>query len=118
MKRSSSSTVALVTLSPKAPSRSMNSCVWLSRSQARRTRSLLSDCRALKHDLPLDPDRPQEHLVVADGDQRAVESLQRIFQFFDRGEIEMVGRLVQQQEERWPRACEDAGEACAQPFAA
>ena len=30
----------------------------------------------------------------------------------------MVGRLVQQQEERRLRACEDAGEARAQPFAA
>ena len=75
--------------------------------------------RALaQHDLPSDSDRPQKCLVVADGDQRAVESLQRIFQFLDRGEIEMVGRLVQQQEERRLRACEDAGEARAQPLAA
>ncbi len=55
---------------------------------------------------------------MADRDQRAVESLQRIFQFLDRSEIEMVGRLVQQQEERRLWACEYAGEACAQPFAA
>ena len=37
---------------------------------------------------------------MADGDQRAVESFQCIFQLFDGSEIEMVGRLVQQQEKR------------------
>jgi hypothetical protein len=53
--------------------------------------------RALKHDLPLDADRLQKGLVVAHHDQGAVESAQGVFQFLDRGEIEMVGRLVQQQ---------------------
>jgi hypothetical protein len=46
---------------------------------------------------------------VADNDQCAVESLQRILQFLDRGQIEMVGRLVQQQEERRLRTGEAAG---------
>ena len=55
---------------------------------------------------------------MADGDQRAVESLQRIFQFLDGSEIKVVGRLIQQQQERRLRAREYAGEACAQPFAA
>src|SRR5690242_20550943 len=44
-----------------------------------------------KHDLPLDSDRLQKRLVVADHDQRTVESFQRAFQFLDRSEIEMVG---------------------------
>src|SRR5947207_9612108 len=113
MTRNSPSTVALVTLSRTAPSRSTNSCVWLSRYQAARKTSLPSDCCALKQDLPFGPDRPQERLVVADHDQRAVESFQRIFQFLDRSEIEMVGRLVQQQQERRLRPREDAGEPCA-----
>ena len=55
---------------------------------------------------------------MADDDQRAVKSFQRIFQFLDGSEIEMVGRLVQQQEERRLRARENAGKACAQPLAA
>src|SRR5882757_3823278 len=118
MTRNSSSTVALVTLSRKAPSRSTNSCAWLSRRQAARTRGLLSDCCALNNDLPFDPDRPQERFVVADHDQRAIESFQCIFQFLDRSEIEVVGRLIQQQEERRPRAGEDAGETRAQALAA
>jgi hypothetical protein len=46
---------------------------------------------------------------VADHDQRAIESFQRIFQLLDRGQIEMVGRLVQQQEERRLRTGEAAG---------
>ena len=71
-----------------------------------------------QHNLPPDSDRPQECLVVADGDQRAVRSSQRIFKLLDRGEIEMVGRLVQQQEERRLRACERRGETRAQPLAA
>jgi len=37
---------------------------------------------------------------VADHDQRTVESFQRAFQFLDRSEVEMVGRLVQQQQVR------------------
>src|SRR4029450_1904366 len=90
MPRTASSTAALATASRKAPLRSTNSCP--------RMTSLPSD--HLKHDLPTDPDCPQECLVVADHDQRAVEPLQRSFQLLDRGEIEMVGRLVQQQEER------------------
>ncbi len=71
-----------------------------------------------EHDLAPDSDRLQKRLVMADGDQRAVESFQRIFQLFDGSEIEMVGRLVQQQEERRLRACEYAGEARAKPLAA
>src|SRR4051812_24749528 len=108
MTRNAASTAALATRSRKVPLRSTNSCA--------RMTSLPSDC--LKHDLPFDPDRPQERLVVADHDQCAVESFQRSFQFLDRGEIEMVGRLVEQQEERWLRTREDAGEARAQPLAA
>jgi hypothetical protein len=46
---------------------------------------------------------------VADDDQRAIESLQHILQLLDRGQIEMVGRLVQQQEERRLRTGEAAG---------
>src|SRR6185369_15752410 len=96
---------APVTRSRKAPLRSTSSCA--------RTTSLPSDC--LKRDLPFDPDRPQERFVVADHDQCTVESFQCIFQFLDGSEVEMVGRLVQQQQERRPRACEYAGEARAQP---
>ena len=55
---------------------------------------------------------------MADGDQRAVKSFQRIFELFDGSEIEMVGRFVQQQDEGRLRACEYAGEARAQPLAA
>ncbi len=55
---------------------------------------------------------------MADGDQSTVESFQRIFQLLDGSEIEMVGRLVQQQQERRLRAGEDAGKARAQPLAA
>ena len=55
---------------------------------------------------------------MAHHDQRAVERAQRAFQFFDRGEIEMVGRFIQQQHQRRLRVGEHAGEACAQPLAA
>ena len=63
-------------------------------------------------------DRLQECLIVADHDQRAVESAQRVFQFLDRREIEMVGRLVQQQQEWRLRSCEHAGHSRAQALAA
>src|SRR5581483_12477615 len=40
----------------------------------------------------------QERPVVADDDERAFETLQPILQPLDRAEIEMVGRLVEQQD--------------------
>src|SRR5262245_61325271 len=55
---------------------------------------------ALKRDLPDDPDIAQKGLVVAHHHQRAVERVECAFQFLDRGEIEVIGRLVEYQEPR------------------
>jgi hypothetical protein len=56
------------------------------------------DALALEHDLAPDPDVAQKGLIVAHDDQRAVKRLQRLLQLLDRGDIEMVGRLVQDQQ--------------------
>src|SRR6201999_4211212 len=40
----------------------------------------------------------QETAVMADQDQRAATAIELVFQPFDGGEIEMVGRLVQQED--------------------
>src|SRR5439155_18831961 len=58
----------------------------------------------LGRNLSLDSDGLQERLVVADHDQCAVKSIQRIFKLLDRCEIEVVGRIVQSQQRRRQRA--------------
>jgi hypothetical protein len=66
----------------------------------------------------LHADRLQESPVVADRDQGTVESRQCGFQHFDRRQVEMIGRLVQQQQEQRPRPREHASQPGAQALAA
>ena len=56
--------------------------------------------------------------IVAHRDQGSVKPCQRGLQHFDRCQVEMIGRFVQQQEERRPRPCEYAGQSRPQPLAA
>jgi hypothetical protein len=60
----------------------------------------------------------QERLIVADGDHGAVKPGQRGLQHFDGRQVEVIGRLVQQQEERRLRPREHAGQSAAQVLAA
>ncbi|MNU91514.1 hypothetical protein D3C71_814040 [compost metagenome] len=69
----------------------------------------------------IDPDRGVGDLfkkttVVADDDKCAARLAQLVFQPFDGGQVEMVGRLVEQQDIGFRR--HDAGKCCAARFAA
>ena len=65
-----------------------------------------------------DPDRPQERHVVADHDQRAPVAGQRLRQLPDRGHVQVVGRLVEQQQLRRRVGEQQRGEHGAEPLAA
>jgi hypothetical protein len=65
----------------------------------------------------LDTDRVKEATVMTDNHQRAIERPERPFQYLDRGDIEMVGRLVQYQQPGRLRTGK-SGEARAKAFAA
>ena len=100
MTRNSSSTVALATLSRKAPSRSTNSCGMAEPVTAGRTRSLPSDCCAEARSPFFDPDR-RRRLVVADHDRVRRRILSMRFPApRSKRESRSVGRLVEQQQER------------------
>jgi len=52
----------------------------------------------------LDPDGIEKDRVMADDDQCAVVTGQGRFEQFDRLDVEMVGRLIEQQQVGWPRS--------------
>ena len=51
-----------------------------------------------EHEEPIE--RPREPAVVRDGEHGALEAVQRLLERFGRDEVEVVGRLVQQQQRR------------------
>ena len=76
---------------------------------------------AAAHDTSVEPQRltrepGQEGAVMADDDERAIIARQPIFQPIDRGDVQMVGRFVQQQQVRL--ACQRTGDGSTATFAA
>ena len=61
-------------------------------------------------DAPGDPQRVQEGRVVADDEERAVIGRQPGLEGRDRVQVEVVGRLVEEQEGRGRAVAERAGE--------
>ena len=69
-------------------------------------------------DLPFHTDLLQEPLVVAHHDQGPVEAGQRAFQLLDGCQVELIGRLVQEQQQRRLGLCEHARQSRPQALAA
>ncbi|MGY3624629.1 hypothetical protein ACVWWI_001560 [Bradyrhizobium sp. USDA 3686] len=58
------------------------------------------------------PDRLQKRLIMTDDEQRAVIGPQARFDGFDGFDVQMIGRLVEDQQRRRHRSAQHAGKAC------
>src|SRR5687767_5661038 len=81
------------------------------RGRARFPQPAVVECQSAVH-----PDLRQEPLVVADHHERPLIGLECALQLGDADQVEVVGRLVQQQQVRCGLGEQHAGQGGAQPF--